>query len=489
MPPVEAVEAENVQLRVENTLLREQVAWLRKQIYGGGKSEKLDEAQLKLKLEQMEARLEEQKTQTVTYERNAAQARKSEPPKERFKDLPVQETVVIEPEEVKADPDLYERIGEEKTFEVDITPPKLFKREIIRPKYRFKLERERPPVIAPALARPVEGGYASAGLLAWVVLSKYLDHLPLYRQEKMSPRWGAYLSRKTMADWVETVAGWLKPIYNHMRLSLLAGDYIQADETPIRYQDPDTKKGKSEEGWMWLISKPGGDVVFDWRLSRRHGELTSLLDGYTGLLQSDGYGAYNTYGQGAGVTWIGCWAHARRKFYDALDTHPREAGLVLALIARLYGCEKRYREKQLDPESRNRCRLGEQKRILKWIHIAIRVCARRALPKSSLGKACSYTLKLWEPLCQYLYHGQVEIDNNLVENAIRPSALGKKNWLFIGSRKAGDRSAIIYSLAISCQRHGIDPHAYLKDVLSRLPRMTNQDDIASLAPVNWKPLA
>ena len=158
MPPVEAVEAENAQLRMENTVLREQVAWLRRKLFGGGKGEQLDEAQLKLKLEEMEARLDEQKTRKVSYERKVGQAKKSEPPKERFKDLPVRETVVIEPDEVKADPDLYERIGEETTFEVDITPPKLFKREIVRPKYRFKLERERPPVIAPAPSRPVEGG-------------------------------------------------------------------------------------------------------------------------------------------------------------------------------------------------------------------------------------------------------------------------------------------------------------------------------------------
>lgn len=487
MAPVEAVEAENAQLRVENTVLREQVAWLRKKLFGGGSSEKLNEEQLKLKLEEMEAQLEEQATQKVSYDRRVGQSRQSEAPAERFKDLPVQETVIIEPEEVKADPELYERIGEEETFEVDITPPKLFKRKIVRPKYRFKLERQRPPVVAPAPARPIEGGYASAGLLTWVVLSKYLDHLPLYRQEKMSSRWGAYLSRKTMADWVETVAEWLKPIYNHMRYSLLAGDYIQADETPIRYQDPDQKKGKSEQGWMWLISKPGGDVVFDWRLSRRHGELTSLLDGYTGLLQSDGYEAYGKYGQRDGVTWIGCWAHARRKFYESLDNHPREAGLVLGLIARLYACESRYRDEALDPESRKRRRVGEQQRILKWIRITLRICAQRALPKSRLGQACAYALTHWEPLTAYLDHGIVEIDNNLIENAIRPSALGKKNWLFIGSRQAGQRSAIMYSLAISCQRHGIDPHLYLKDVLSRLPRMTNRDDIAALAPANWKP--
>ena len=488
MPPVEAIEAENAQLRMENTVLREQVAWLRRKLFGGGKGEQLDEAQLKLKFEEMAARLEEQKTRKVSYERKVGQAKKSEPPKERFKDLPVRETVVIEPDEVKADPDLYERIGEETTFEVDITPPKLFKREIVRPKYRFKLERERPPAIAPAPSRPVEGGYASAGLLAWVVLSKYMDHLPLYRQEKMSPRWGAYLSRKTMADWVETVAEWLKPIYNYMRLSLLAGDYIQADETPVRYQDPDTKKGKSGEGWMWLISRPGADVVFDWRLSRRHGELTSLLDGYTGLLQSDGYGAYERYDRSNDVTWIGCWAHARRKFYDALDNHPREAGRVLALIARLYACEMRYREEALDAPTRQRRRVSEQRRILKWIHVVIRICSQRALPKSGLGKACAYALAHWKPLCAYLDHGNVEIDNNLVENAIRPSALGKKNWLFIGSPHAGERSAIIYSLAISCQRHGIDPHAYLADVLARVPRMTNQNDFAPLAPSNWEPL-
>ena len=469
--------------------MREKVAWLNRQLFGDGKSEKLDDAQLRLKLEEMEKALEEEPMQKITYERKVAKATRREAPAERFKDLPVEETVVIEPEEVKENPQDYECIGEEETFEVDVHPPKLFKRRIVRPKYRFKLDRSLPPVIAPAPARPIEGGYASAGLLAWIVLSKYVDHLPLYRQEKMSARWGAYLNRKTMADWVETVAEWLKPIYNHMRFALLAGDYIQADETPIRYNDPDQKKGKCQKGWMWLISQPRGDVVFDWRLSRRHGELTGLLDGYRGLLQSDGYKAYDSYSGNDGVTWIGCWAHARRKFFEALRSHPREAQLVLRLIGRLYEYEKVYREEKLDHQTRQSRRLQQHHRILKWLRIVIRICARRSLPKSSLGQACSYAIKYWEPLNEYLNHGCVEIDNNLIENAIRPSALGKKNWMFIGSPGAGERSAIIYSIVVSCQRHGIDPHLYLRDVLSRLPAMSNQDDISALAPSNWNSIS
>lgn len=241
----------------------------------------MDSAQLRLQLEELEQLLAKSEAKTVTYERTAPKAGKHETPAERFKDLPVEETVIIEPEEVKAEPEAFEKISQEETFEVDVHPPKLFKRAIIRPKYRRKDDRSQPPVIASAPKRVIDNSYASAGLLAWIVLSKYVQHMPLYRQEKASAMWGAVLSRKTMADWVETVAEWLKPIYNYMRNELLSGNYIQADETPVRYCDPDLKKGKSEQGWLWVIARPGSDVVFDWRLTRRHGELTSLLDGYT----------------------------------------------------------------------------------------------------------------------------------------------------------------------------------------------------------------
>ena len=173
-------------------------------------------------------------------------------------------------------------------------------------------------------------------------------HLPLYRQEKMSVRWGASISRKSMARWVEVVAKWLKPIYNRMREQLLAGDYIQADETPVRYHDPDIKKGKTEQGWLWGMSRPGGDVIFQWRLSRRHGEGVKLLGDYKGVLQSDGYEAYRAYAASRpDVTWVGCWAHARRRFREALQESPVAAGFILQLIGNLYHMERTWDEKAL----------------------------------------------------------------------------------------------------------------------------------------------
>ena len=485
MPAAEVILEENKQLKLEVSLLREQIVWLKQKLFGSGKSEKLDTAQLRLQLEELERALDQADRKTVSYERRVSKSGRHELPAERFKDLPVEETIVIEPEEVQAQPEAFEKISEEETFEVDIHPPKLFKRRIVRPKYRSRRDRSRPPVIAPAPPRVIEGGYASSGLLAWVTLQKYVYHMPLYRQEKASPMWGAALSRKTMADWIETVADWLKLIYNYMRSDLLEGGYVQGDETPVNYCDPDKKKGKTEQGWLWAISRPAGNVVFDWRLSRRYGELTSLLDGYSGLLQSDAYGAYEHFAAKENVTLLGCMAHARRKFYEALKSHPRQAGMILALIGKLYAREAIYREEGLAPEARKTRRQSEQPRILKWLKVVIRICEARSLPKSRLGQACTYAMNQWNRITAYLDHGIAEIDNNLMENAIRPSALGRKNFMFIGHPEAGQRSAIVYSIVVSCQRHGFNPLDYLKDVLSRLPAMTNQDSIAELAPDQW----
>jgi len=289
-----AASPEEVQLlREENAALRAQIEWLKQQLFGPGKSEKLDRAQLRFQLEELEqlAAKAERRVETITYERATPAKEPRRVPAETFAKLPVVETIEIVPEPVKQEPELYERIGEERTFEVDVIEPKLVKREIVRPKFRHKLDRARPPLVAPAAPRPVSGGYASAGLLAWIAISKYVHHLPLYRLEQMSQRWGAQISRRTMNDWIEVTAEWLAPIYRQMHRGLLAGDYLQADETPVRCNDPDEKRGGTTQGYLWVISRPGADVVFDWRLSRRHGELTSLIDGFKGVLQSDAYSA------------------------------------------------------------------------------------------------------------------------------------------------------------------------------------------------------
>jgi transposase len=494
MPPVEEVYAECLCLRdkvaaqaEELARLTAQIEWFKKQMFGGGKSEKQDAAQLRLGLDEKTAPAEPA-TQQITYERKSPKPAVKQVAAEHFANLPIEETVTIEPSEVQADPEQYERIGQEETFEVDIHPPRLFKRLIVRPKYRHKRDRDLPPVVAAAPKRPVEGGYASAGLLSYIVMSKYVDHLPLYRQETMSESWGAKLSRKTMCDWVDVASQWLEPIYKEMRRGLLEGGYLQADETPIHCNDPDLRDGKTTQGWLWVISRPGADVVFDWRLTRRHGELTSLVDGFSGILQSDGYQAYASHAAShKDVVWVGCWAHARRKFNEALSEAPRQASLVLHLIGYLYEKEAQWDAEGIAPEQRAQLRERDFARRLALLKKLATALRRRARPRSLLGEACSYLLSQWSPLVTHCAFGQTRLDNNLVENAIRPSAIGKKNWLFIGDPDAGQRSAILYSIVVSCQRHGKDPHAYLRDVLSRLPKMSNKDDLSALTPANWQP--
>lgn len=476
------------ELQAEMVVLKAENAWLKRQLFGAGKSEKIDRLQTSLPLVEPAPTPVAPVVETITYQRVATPKEKRPVTAELFKHVPVKETIVIEPAEVRAQPEHYERIGEERSFEIDLVPPQLFKREFVRPKYRHKTDRQVPPLLAPAPVRAVAGGYASAGLLAWIALSKYVDHQPLYRLEKQSARWGAAIPRQTMADWIRLTAEWLEPIYRRMLQGLLSGSYLQADETPVRCNDPDEKRGGTTEGWLWVISRPGADVVFDWRLSRRHGELTSLISGYRGLLQSDGYGAYEAYArEHPEVTWLGCWAHARRKFFEAEGEHPKAVRLVLLIIGWLYECEARWDEHKLAAADRRRHRLKHYPRRLHWLKKLAVGLRERALPKSGLGRACDYLLRYWTPLTAHLEHGETRLDNNLVENAIRPSALGKKNWLFIGHPDAGQRSAIIYSIVVSCRRHGKDPLAYLRDVLTRLPRMTTRDNLDALTPANWKP--
>ena len=476
-------------LREENAALRAQIAWLKQRLFGPGRGESLDRAQLLLHLGELERLAAAQRpAETISYERPAGPTAKRALPAESFAHLPVREVVEVIPEAVRSEPDLYERIGEERTFEVDIVPPRLFKREIVRPKYRHRLDRNRAPLLAPAPKRVATGGFASAGLIAWALTAKYCDHLPLYRQEKMLARWGAPISRQNLCDWVEAATALLEPLVKRMKRGLLDGGYVQIDETPIRCNDPDLRDGKTTQGWLWALSRPGGDVIFEWRLSRRHEEAVRLLgDDYRGLLQSDGYEAYAAYARThEGVEWLGCWAHARRRFFEAAAERPKTAERVLRLIGRLYELEAEW----------DAAKIGAERAALRSLHFArplarllrlVRALQARVLPKSGLGQACAYLLGHWRPLTAHLDHGQTRLDTNSVENAIRPSKLGVKNWLFIGHPDAGDRAAVIYSLVVSCQRHGHNPHDYLRDVLGCLPAMTTADDLQPLLPSQWRP--
>jgi len=329
---------------------------------------------------------------------------------------------------------------------------------------------------------------AAPGLLAHVLVSKYCDHLPLYRQEQIyARRHGVQLPRQTLARWIELAAQWLQLIYEHIRTGVLSGGYVQVDETPVNYLEPGN--GQTKQGYLWTGSRPGGDVFFRWETSRAAACLDNIIPvNFTGTLQCDGYPGYRSFANRRGQTieLAGCWAHVRRKFYEALEQSPRTAGWIVRLIQHLYRIESALREQRAGPPLRAAVRAHQSRPLVQRIKRALvqLKTSGRHLPRSLLGTAIDYALGQWSTLEVYLGDGRVEIDNNLVENAIRPTAIGKKNWLFIGEAQAGKRSAIIYTVIESCRRRSLDPYAYLKDVLTRLPKMTNQQ-IPEVTPQAW----
>jgi transposase len=466
-------------LQAENQLLRQKLELFLKRYFGGPKNESLDPKQLELLL----AGLTALSAPTAVAEQQTL-PRATVAPRSPRQPLPAHletERVVLEPVEVQQAPTGWRKLGEEVTEELDWKPAKFIKRLYIRPKYA-NADRI---VIAPLPARLIEKGLPGAGLLTQVIVSKYEDHLPLYRQEKIyRERHGVPLSRQTLCGWVEVAADWLAPIYREMKASLVAQDYLQADETPIRYLDPDVK-GKSQSGWLWTYSQPQGDVVFDWNVSRSREGPRAFLQSFRGQLQTDGYGVYESLARERGdeLILIGCWAHVRRGFHEALGEGRAVAWLV-GQIGQLYAVEKQLREQKAGPQLRAAVRTWQSRPILNRLRRALEVVRRRVLPKSLLGQAIDYTLSRWEALGRYEADGQLEIDNNLCENSIRPTAIGKKNFLFIGHPEAGQRSAVIYSVLGSCRRHGVNPAEYLQDVFERLPK-AKTSEVPALTPAAW----
>lgn len=476
---------ENTALRAENKLLREKVKYLLKKMFGA-KSEKLSDDQLMLMLGMQEASIPtDDEPDPDNDPRPSNRKRGNRESKPRLPaDLPT-EDIVIEPEEVKQNPSGYRKIGEEITEELDVTPTQYFRRRIIRPKYVSRTDKTQAPVIAELPTRIIEGGYASAGLLADIIVKKYADHLPLYRQEQiLKSRYGIDLSRQTMCDWVRASADWLSAICRVIKKDLQESDYLQVDETPVKYCSGES--GESGKGYFWVFNDPWRkDVLYEWRTGRAASCMDEVLKDFKGTVQCDGYGAYPSYARDKDHIEIACcWAHARRKFYDAKDESPKVAGWFLKHILALYKVEEDLRDENADHERRRSVRENCCRWRLALLHKALRSIQDRHLPSTQMGKAVNYTLARMTELSRYCGNGKLEIDNNLVENAIRPTAVGKKNWLFIGHPNAGDRSAIIYTIIENCKRHGISPHEYIKDMLTRLPSMKNTE-LNQWTPAAW----
>jgi transposase len=469
----------------ENVLLRQKVDALVRQIFGAS-SERIDPAQLELLLQ-----FPAVPTPAVADSSSAPSSSRVRPRRQRTaglpEDLPVVEEV-LDPEPVQQEPAAWRCIGQETSEQLDYEPGRFLLRRLIRRKYVHRTQRDHAPLIAPLPARLADRSLPAPGLLAHVLVSKYCDHLPLYRQEQIfGRRHGVHLPRQTLCRWVELAADWLKPIYESIRTGVLGGGYVQIDETPVEYLAPGN--GQTKLGYLWTAHRPRGDVLYRWETSRAAACFDNLVPvDFNGTIQCDAYAAYGAFvdQRSTPITLAGCWAHVRRKFHDALEQAPRTAGWLLRQIQHLYYIEARLREQRAGPRLRAAMRAHQSRPIIQRIGKALVLlkASHRHLPQSLLGQALDYALGQWTTLEIFLGDGRVEIDNNLVENAIRPTAVGKKNWLFIGDAGAGQRSAIIYTVIESCRRRGIDPYGYLREVLTRLPNMTNRQ-IPEVTPEAW----
>ena len=470
-------------------VLEERLRLLRIEKYGLG-SEKLSDAQLELlELEPGVSGAEvEAETQREQLELPLKKARKHPGRQQLPAELPrVEQIVACTPEQCVCGRCGKETvvIGYESAEQLDVEPAKYFVRVTKREKRACKACEEQGVQSAPLPTRIIDKGLASDRVVIDTVVSKYADHLPLYRQSVILEReTGIELSRATLDGWVMRVGELLRPIRGAMAQELLAGNYIQADETPVGVQS-ERARGKNHQAYLWQYSRPGAVVVFDFRMGREREGPRRFLGHFEGILQSDGYAAYDQVG-GPKMVHAACWAHARRKFFHAVELNPKDhdALRIVAQIDELFAIDAQAGKEELSPQDRQLLRLDKSKPLLEQIKSQIQRARSDALPKSVLAKACNYTLTLWTRLSRFLEHPELELSNNLAENAIRPLALGRRNWLHIGSEQAGPRVAAIISVVETCRRLKIPIRDYLASVLPGLANFPI-NRIAELTPTAW----
>lgn len=481
------------QQREEIRLLKEKIDHLIKVIHGA-KSEKLDAAQLELLLDPEAAKKLEAvdgNEEPPAAEDPVSSPRKRAPRKPRLpQNIPTTETVLI-PDEVKANPQSFRQVGEKRSEKLDVIPTRYIRRVTIRPTF---VEKDQPIprwLTAPAPPSLLEGSILTPTLLAHLLTSKFCDHLPFYRQEQiMARRHGINIPRNTLCYWADFAAQTLEPLYKIIAQDLRASDRINIDETPVDYLSPEAKSSK--QGYFWVYHSKDAGVLYDWQTGRGNECLDEILTAgkkhFKGLVQCDGYSAYGTWSQKhQAISLAGCWAHARRKFHEALP-HSQDAARILKLIQRLYRDDDKYRKwlnhSNHPPEAITHYRRRHGKKLIKQIHTNILALKAKHLPKSTMGKAINYALNQWHKLCRAAMRCEA-LDNNVCENAVRPLKLGAKNWLFIGNEDTGWRSAVIYTFIENIRRAGRDPYAYLEWVFEKIPHLTNQNDLRELLPQVW----
>ncbi len=396
-----------------------------------------------------------------------------------------------EDESLKED---YDEIGTEVTERLERVPAKAYVVRIIRHKVMRRSDKAKNPedrqiLIAPLPLVPISKCMAGASVLAGMVIDKFLYHLPFYRQIQQMRECGVSISDSTMGGWFEATIERLKPLYDLLKRKSLSSEYIQIDESVIPVLDDE--KHRARRGYMWVV-RDGitGDVIFHYDCGSRSGKVArELLHSYHGIVQSDGYEVYSQFESWQGITLAGCLAHCRRKYTESLDENRKLATQALNFIAKLYKVEAEADAAGLSPDERRERRQRESKPVMEAFRDWIMDPTEKVSAQSRIGKAIKYSYDRLQKLSVYLDDGRVNIDNNLIENAIRPLAIGRKNYLFCGNDAAAYRAAIAYSLIGTCKAAGVDPRTWMEDVLRRIPYYERDGkDIAELLPDSWREL-
>lgn len=472
----------------ENDLLRQRIDQLCRRLFGRS-SERVDPNQLVLAF--LEAGALAAKPTEAPAEVSAAKpepaprTRKGHGRRKGFGDLPRQRFVNDLPEDQKncgscAVP--LQKIGEDSKERLDYVPASVLILETVTPKYACPKCHDGVRKAA-SLPEPIEKGIAGPGLLAHVCVSKYADHLPLHRLEGILARHGVEISRKTMCDWVRDVANAIEPIWDELHRQILEAKLIQSDDTPVRVLE---MKKPAFTGRFWVYRDPLTDqCVYEFTRSRERDGPIRFLGDFRGFLQADAYSGYDEVFRRGMVVEIGCWAHARRKVFESLESDRLLATTLLAEIRRLYMIEREM--KTASSAERLARRQRESKPILAGIATLVEEMKGSVLPKSPLGQAIGYIRNQWSALSRYIEIGDAPIDNNGAERALRRIAVGRNNWLFAGSADGGRRGAILLTIMENCRAAGVDPHAYLRDVVMRVATHP-ASRVGELTPRNWKAL-
>lgn len=409
----------------------------------------------------------------ITYQRKKT---KNHPGRNKIPDhLPTRE-VIIEPDE---DTTGMVKIGEEISITLEYTPASLVK--VITRRLKYALPDEGGILIGQLPSRPIPRGIPEASLLAYIIIAKFVDHLPFYRQiQRFKRDYDWEVASSTINDWFIACCTLLEPLYEEMKHQLLQAIYLQADESPLKVQDKD-KKGATHQGYQWVYRNPvNGIVIFNYRKGRGMHGPKEMLKNFAGYLQCDGYSVYDKIGKRPDINLVGCWAHARRKFFDAKSNDAKRSAYALQIIKAIYAHDEKAKEYKVSTD----------KKAYRDQHIAplmnqLKTWAtenqQQVLPKSPIGKAIKYLLLQWPKLIAVLDDGQIEIDNNLIENKIRPLALGRKNYLFAGSHDAAQRIAMMYSFFATCKAKGVNPFEWLQNTLEKIPE-TKMSELRLLIP-------